>query len=240
MHEDFVPLSLSAFFICTADQSFKVTDFSSGSFAHSFPTRTTHKEKIRSCPDRPHKIGSVVKRCSYLGRRHRGQRRSSFPLGPLIQELGDTAIKTILGPRFFKQSRDQFWDTEEGHNVSAGIEMECGLKLPVDGAYDYCLTKIKGQFPRRDVFVATSDFCRSLLVVGILLIPAVARLVWDDLHGTLLHAGTYSTTIVMVLALYLYLSWRRMVRFRELSEVTVFRVYLACSNAADKSVEGQA
>jgi hypothetical protein len=165
---------------------------------------------------------------------------ASFPLGHLIQELGDTAIKTILGPRFFKQSRDQFWDTEEGHNVSAGIEMECGLKLPVDGAYDYCLTKIKGQFPRRDVFVATSDFCRSLLVVGILLIPAAARLVWDDLHGTLLHAGTYSTAIVMVLALYLYLSWRRMVRFRELSEVTVFRVYLACSNAADKSVEGQA
>jgi hypothetical protein len=165
---------------------------------------------------------------------------ASFPLGHLIQELGDAAIKKFRGTRYFKEARDKFWVTEEGRNVCACIEKECGLTLPVDGAFDYCLTKIKGQFARRDVFVATSDFCRSLLVVGFLLIPALGRLVWDDLHGTLFHATTYSTVIVLVLVLYLYLAWRRMVRFRELSEVTVFRVYLACMNAADKSAEGQA
>ena len=157
---------------------------------------------------------------------------ASFPVGHLIQELGDAAIKKFLGPRYFRRARDEFWVTEEGQNVCACIERECGLKLPVDGAFDYCLTKIKGQFPRRDVFVATSDFCRSLLVVGILLIPALGRLVWDDLHGTLLHAGIYSSVIVLVLILYLYLAWRRMTRFRELSEITVFRIYLACIKAA--------
>jgi hypothetical protein len=159
---------------------------------------------------------------------------ASFPLGHLIQELGDASIKKFLGPRYFRRARDEFWTTEEGQNVRGCIEKECGLKLPVDGAFDYCLTKIKGQFARRDVFVATSDFCRSLLVVGVLLIPAVGRLVWDDLHGTLLHAGTYSVVIVLILTLYLYLAWRRMVRFRELSETTVFRIYLACTHVADR------
>src|SRR5258708_3011853 len=70
---------------------------------------------------------------------------ASFALGHLIQELGDAAIKKFLGPRYFRRSRDEFWVTEEGQNVRACIEKECGLTLPVDGAFDYCLTKIKGQ-----------------------------------------------------------------------------------------------
>lgn len=161
---------------------------------------------------------------------------ASFPLGHLIQELGDAALKKFFGSRFFKQARDHFWDTNEGKNISAVIDADCGLKLPVDGAFDYCLTKIKGQFPRRDVFIATSDFCRSLLVVGILLIPTVARLI-VDLHDSHRHVAVYSVLILLVLLLYLFLCWRRMLRFRELSETTVFRTYLACRSAAARQKE---
>lgn len=152
---------------------------------------------------------------------------ASFPIGHLIQELGDAAIKKVLGERYFKKTRDSFWATAEGAKVSAFIERDLGFKTNVDGAFDFCLTKIKGQFPRRDVFLATSDFCRSLLVVGFLVIPAVLRLLWDA-HGSREWIISYSTGIVVALALFLYLAGRRMARFRELSEIPVFRTYLAC------------
>src|SRR6266851_582727 len=111
------------------------------------------------------------------------------------------------------------------------IERETGIVLTVDAAFDFCLTKIKGQFLRRDSFVATSDFCRSLLVVGILLIPAVVRVLMD-VHGTCLRMATYGGGIVLALALFLYLAGRRMMRFRDLSDRPVFRVYLACAASA--------
>src|SRR5258708_4329062 len=108
---------------------------------------------------------------------------AAFPVGHLIQELGDAAIKIALGERFFKRARDKFWSTDEGVKLSSMIEQEVGFKVSVDSAFDFCLTKIKGEFPRRDVFLATSDLCRSLLAVGVLLIPAIIRLLWD-VHGT--------------------------------------------------------
>jgi hypothetical protein len=159
---------------------------------------------------------------------------ASFPIGHLIQELGDTAIKKMCGERYFKAARDAFWKTSEGVKVSQLVEREVGVKPSVDTAFDFCLTKIKGQFPRRDAFLATSDFCRSLLVVGFLLIPAVARLLWD-LHGTRLRTVSYSGAIVLVLAMFLYLAGRRMMRFRELSETPVFRIYLACTGSSSNS-----
>jgi hypothetical protein len=154
---------------------------------------------------------------------------ASFPIGHLIQELGDAATKAVFGERYFKTARDNFWDTAEGNRVSGLIEQELGFKVSVDTAFDFCLTKIKGQFPRRDVFLATADFCRSLFVVGFLLLPPVCRLVWD-VHGTRIRIATYLAGIVLVLTLYLYLAGRRMVRFRELSETPVFRTYLASVN----------
>jgi hypothetical protein len=96
---------------------------------------------------------------------------ASFPIGHLIQELGDATIKKVRGDRCFKSARDAFWKTAEGKNVSELIERELGFAPTVDGAFDFCLSKIKNQFPRRDAFLATSDFCRSLLVVGVLLTP---------------------------------------------------------------------
>jgi hypothetical protein len=159
---------------------------------------------------------------------------ASFPIGHLIQKLGDFAIKKACGERFFMRARDAFWKTEEGRKVGGLIQAEVGFATSVDSAHDFCLTKIKGQFPRRDSFVATSDFCRSLLVVGFLLIPAVARLLWD-IHKNGIRLISYTVGILLALLLFLYLAGRRMMRFRALAEVTVFRVYLACAKAPSSS-----
>jgi hypothetical protein len=159
---------------------------------------------------------------------------AAFPVGHLIQELGDWSIKKARGDRFFKKGRDDFWKTAEGLKVSGLIEQELGFKVSVDSAFDFCLTKIKAQFPRRDVFLATSDFCRSLLVVGLLLIPPAIRLIWD-LHGACLQIVLYSVGIAVAIALCVYLAGRRMVRFRALSEVPVFNTYLACVKATVES-----
>jgi len=156
---------------------------------------------------------------------------ASFAIGHLIQELGDVVIRKVRGDRCFKRGRDKLWSSDEGKNISKMIERETGIVLTVDAAFDFCLTKIKGQFPRRDSFVATSDFCRSLLVVGILLIPAVVRVLMD-VHGTCLRMATYGGGIVLASALFLYLAGRRMMRFRDLSDRPVFRVYLACAASA--------
>jgi len=160
---------------------------------------------------------------------------AAFPIGHLIQELGDAAIKKVLGERFFKKGRDDFWKTEQGFKVSRLIEQELGFTVSVDSAFDFCLTKIKGQFPRRDVFLATSDFCRSLMVVSFLLIPAAARMLWD-LHGTWVRLAIYAVTIGLALTLCIYLAGRRMVRFRSLSEVPVFGTYLACAKVTSEPV----
>jgi hypothetical protein len=70
--------------------------------------------------------------------------------------------------------------------------------------------------------------------VGFLLIPSVCRLLWD-VHGTRAQVTEYSAGIVLALALFLYLAGRRMVRFRELSELPVFRTYLACAHQSADS-----
>lgn len=159
---------------------------------------------------------------------------AAFPVGHLVQEFGDAAIKKAFGPRYFKAARDKFWMTQEGRSVSARVEQDLGFTPSVDVAFDFCLTKIKRQFPRRDSFVATSDFCRSLLVVGFLLIPTTVRLLWDA-HGTRIQLAAYLGGITLALLLFLYLAGRRMVRFRELSETTVFTIYLACPSSPSGS-----
>ena len=153
---------------------------------------------------------------------------ASFPIGHVVQELGEVAITKFRGDRYFKSARDEFWRSEEGHRVRKMIEQEVGFNVSVDTAFDFCLTKIKGQFPRRDVFLATSDFCRSLLVVALLLIPTALRLLWD-VHGNLRRLALYGVGIIFAFGLFLYLAGRRMARFRELSERPVFTTYIACS-----------
>jgi hypothetical protein len=159
---------------------------------------------------------------------------ASFPVGHLVQELGDAAIKMACGKRFFKRTRDEFMQTSEGQHVNRTIEQELGFKTSVDGAFAFCLTKIKGKFPRRDTFIATSDFCRSLLVVGFLSIPAVVRLLWD-VRGERVRLVGYSIGSLLALSLFVYLAGRRMMRFRELSDLNVFRTYIACVNSFPQS-----
>ena len=106
----------------------------------------------------------------------------------------------------------------------------------VDTAFDYCLTKLKGQFPKRDSFVAISDLCRSFTVLSLLgLVPAS----WSLFRAFELGQEFLAFTIAAVLAslLLYWLSWRRMVRFRELSDITVFRAYLATVNEASHQME---
>lgn len=151
----------------------------------------------------------------------------SFGVGHLIQELGDTLIKHARGPRFFKQARDNYWASEDGKPVKAAIAEDLGHPVEsADEAFDHCLTKIDGRFPKRDIFLATSDLSRSFVVLAILAIFPLIRVVSARSHSrlefVLILAASFSVILVVC-----HLSWVRMVRFRELAELTVFRVYAA-------------
>jgi hypothetical protein len=152
---------------------------------------------------------------------------ASFAAGTLIQELGDFVMKSFKGDRFFRSGRDKFWSSKKAEPVKVAIRSHLGTAVgSVDTAFDYCLTKLKGQFPKRDLFVATSDLCRSFAVLALI---ALAPALWNEFHvfGLSKKFVAWATGSVLV-SLFLYgLSWRRMVRFRELSDVTVFRAYLA-------------
>lgn len=151
----------------------------------------------------------------------------AFGAGTLVQELSDFLVKSCKGGRFFRAGRDKFWSSTEAEPVKSAINAQLGTNVAsVDTAFDYCLTKLKGQFPKRDSFVATSDLCRSFAVLSLLsLVPAV----FSAFRAYGLGTNFVLACIAAVFAsLLLYsLSWRRMVRFRELSDTTVFRAYLA-------------
>lgn len=160
---------------------------------------------------------------------------ASFPVGHLVQELGDAAIKGAFGDRFFKRSRDQFWKCDEGGKVAELIAHEIGFMPTVDTAFEFCLTKTKGRFPRRSSFIVTSDFNRSLVVVGVLLSPTLGRLMWE-VNGTRFDRLSFSVGAILLFALFLYLAGRRMIRFRELSERPVFTTYLACAGTPPQEI----
>jgi len=151
----------------------------------------------------------------------------AFGMGHIAQELGDLSIKAVKGRRYFRQARDRFWESSEGQVVRGAIKKDFGQEiLSVDTAFDYCLTKLKDSFSRRDIFVATSDLCRSLVVLSALaLIPAI-RIAFYDIRPV--HRSVFALFIfVVILSSIALLAWKRMVRFRALSETTVFRAYLA-------------
>lgn len=151
---------------------------------------------------------------------------TSFLLGHFVQELADTCLKRICGERFFKKGRDDAWASAEAEPVKSAIWAESGLALgDVDAAFDYCLTRSGDTFSRRDVFLATSDLSRALLVLAILGVAPASRLAFDRTHSV--HA------FILLIACYLgllglaaRLAWIRMIRFRRMSESGVFRAYL--------------
>lgn len=90
----------------------------------------------------------------------------AFGVGHIAQELGGLSIRAVKGKRYFRQARDRFWESPEGQVVRGAIKKDFGQEISsVDTAFDYCLTKLKDSFSRRDIFVATSDLCRSLVVL---------------------------------------------------------------------------
>lgn len=100
----------------------------------------------------------------------------AFPFGSIIQELGDFAIKACKGQRFFKKARDEFWASDEAETVKDAIRRQYGQDVrSVDAAFDYCLSSCKTNLAKREVFLATSDLSRSLLVLSILALGPVMR-----------------------------------------------------------------
>ena len=151
----------------------------------------------------------------------------AFGIGNMVQELGEVAIRAIKGKRYSQGPRDRFWSTEEAKLVQNAITKDFGQEIAaVDTAFDYCLTKLKDRFGKRDVFVATSALCRSLVVLSALGIIPAARIAFCDRQPMFKATSTFAL-FILVLASIALLAWQRMTRFRDLSEITVFRAYLA-------------
>jgi hypothetical protein len=158
----------------------------------------------------------------------------AFGAGNLVQELGDLTIKKWKGDRYFKRARDSFWRSDEAHAVKAAIKSGVGQEVAsVDTAFDYCLTKLKDRFGKRDVFVATSDLCRSLAILSVLALIPTSKVAWQNFTASCRFFAVVSIFVAFLVFL-AWLSWRRMIRFRELSEITVFRSYLSMLNEHDK------
>jgi hypothetical protein len=170
----------------------------------------------------------------------------SFVVGHFVQEIADWGVKRIRGPRFFRKGRDEIWGGADGDAVKSAIWAESGLTLAsVDSAFDYCLTRIGEAFSKRDVFVATSDFARSFLVLAVCGIPAAWRLAQDRTHSIFGFVFLFAGYLVLLILIG-RLAWRRMVRFRYISDCGVFGAYLGsrpaknvpANEAATKSDQG--
>jgi hypothetical protein len=164
---------------------------------------------------------------------------SSFAIGNLVQEAGDRLIKKLVGKRFFKQARDRFWTSVLKKDVCEKMTQLGGPVDPsVDAAFDFCLTCLDGSFAKRDVFLAISDLSRSLFVLSILLIlPSIRTVVFAYGTGRRCLIGCEAAPLIVMCA---FLSWSRMVRFRELSESPVFHSFLAQTRKSEepKAKEG--
>jgi hypothetical protein len=157
----------------------------------------------------------------------------AFGIGNIIQELGDVTLKAIKGQRYFRSSRDRFWQTTEAEVVREAIKKSFGQDIPsVDTAFNYCLTKLRDRFGKRDIFLATSDLCRSFVVLSGLALVPVMRIAFYDPHP-LANSFVAAAILIAMLVTVSVLAWRRMLRFRALSDTTVFRAYLAIVNEAE-------
>lgn len=150
----------------------------------------------------------------------------AFALGNLVQEAADWLVKRLMGNRYLKQARDELWSTDRKNEICDKIKRLGGPEIgSPDTAFDFCLTSISGAFPKRDVFLAISDLSRSIWLLSLLaVIPLVrSQLGLPDWKlGLRFVAGP-----VALIAVCSWLSWKRMVRFRALSETPVFNAFLA-------------
>jgi hypothetical protein len=162
-----------------------------------------------------------------------------FVCGHFVQELSDCFVKKIRGTRFLKRGRDDFWAGPEAEAVKSTTWAESGITLAnVDAAFDYCLTRLGESFAKRDVFLATSDFARSCVVLAFLGVVPAVRLSLDRTHS--FHSFLLSLTGWLILLLGVArLSWTRMVRFRGFSETGVFRAYLGSRPIKESPKQGK-
>lgn len=154
----------------------------------------------------------------------------AFGVGHLVQEFADAAIRWSKGPRYLCRARDNYWQSKESESVKKIIRKELGHELTnVDDAYDFCLTKVWGHFDKRDIFVATSDLSRSFVAICFFaLVPATKIAFWQVIP--LSRSLELAAAEAAILALIAALSWRRMMRYRDLADRTVFRVYTAVAS----------
>ena len=162
-----------------------------------------------------------------------------FAAGQLVQEAADRSLKLLKGPRFFKASRDAFWKTAAADEIRQKIKQQSNLDIAsVDAAFDYCLTCIGSKFVKRDTFLAISDLARSMWLLSIVcIVPTILSAIHKVSTRARLIGGGEGLIFTILAA---YLAWSRMVRFRQLSDVTVFNVFLASSStsSSDKPEPG--
>ncbi len=156
----------------------------------------------------------------------------SFALGNLVQEAGNRFLTAWKGKRFFKQARDEFWQSHDGELVRAKVKADSACKLgSVDAAFEYCLTRIAGKFLKRDVFLAISDFSRSLWLLALSAAIPLVRIV--STRPGAIQKWTTGASGGVLIALIAWLSWLRMMRFRAMSETPVFTTFLACGTLSE-------
>jgi hypothetical protein len=157
----------------------------------------------------------------------------AFGLGHAVQELSDVSIKALKGKRYFRLARDTFWISPDAKIVRNAINREFGQEIQsVDAAFNYCLTRLNERFVKRDSFIATSDLCRSLVILSALALIPVIRITLFDLHPFYKSLFPFAILLVLLGSIAM-LAWKRMVRFRALAETTVFHAYLGtCGSLA--------
>lgn len=154
----------------------------------------------------------------------------AFGVGHLVQELAEAVIRLAKGPRYLCRARDNYWLSKESESAKKAIRKELGHEPNnVDEAYDFCLTKIQGHFEKRDIFVATADLSRSFVAMGFLALIPAAKIAFWDIGKPLTLSLEIAVGEAALLAVIVALAWRRMMRFRALADITVFRVYPAVS-----------
>src|SRR5262249_24264709 len=141
---------------------------------------------------------------------------------------------TIKSPRFSKRWRDEIWASSDGDILKKAIVEDGGSTSSADVAFDFCLSRIKTIFQKREVFVASADFSRAMLTIGLLSSMALARFVHDSGFSLCQRLVSISSGTAIILT-WLALFWRRMLRYREYSEKPVFSAYLA--QRANRPVE---
>jgi len=162
----------------------------------------------------------------------------AFGIGHLVQELSDAAIRWAKGSRYIYRGRDSFWHGEESNAVKSLIKKQVGHELTnVDDAYDFCLTKIHGRFEKRDIFIATADLSRSFVAMCFLALAPAAKIAFWQV-SPICRSIDLALGELAILAIIALLSWRRMMRYRELADRTVFRVYAAVATEHNGEQKG--